>query len=200
MGKHFIEDKFKPLLFCNGKYHISRFGKVKSVYTISKCGIIRMTGTILATTVNSKGYEKVQISWMEKGVNIKKTMAVHRLVAMVWIPNPNNYPQINHKDLDKLNNDYRNLEWCTPLQNTVHAQKLGARPIAKPYIKKGRNPQYKKIINIETGETFGCLEDLCNQKGLDFKNTRRQINGERYCYIPYRYIREENIVKLPVCK
>src|SRR5882757_8860612 len=106
MGKHFEKDIFKPLTLCNGKYQISRFGKVKSVYTISKHGKIRLTGTILKTTVNRKGYEKARISWIENGVTIKKTMAVHRLVAIVWIKNPNNYPQINHKDLNKLNNNY----------------------------------------------------------------------------------------------
>lgn len=197
MGKHFEKDIFKPLLFCNGKYHVSRFGKIKSIYTISKHGNIRLTGTVLKTTVNSKGYEKVRVAWMEDGKTIKKTMAVHRLVAMVWIPNPNNLPQINHKDLNKLNNDYRNLEWCTPKGNMEHAQKMGAIPTAKPIIKKGYNYEFvwKPIVNIENGQTYKNIDELCTQTGISKSKVSKQLRGDRYCTTPYRYIGEEYKVK-----
>jgi len=197
MGKHFANDIFKPLLFCNGKYQVSRFGKIKSVYTISKSGRIRITGTILKTTINDKGYEKVRLSWIENGVFKKKTMAVHRLVAMVFVPNPENKPEINHKDLNKLNNDYRNLEWCTSKENTNHAQSMGARPIAKPYIKKGRPIGIKKIININTGVVINSVKELSDILSIPQKEIRRQLNGERYCHLPYRYLGQEHKVRVP---
>ena len=50
---------------------------------------------------------------------------VHRMVAYKYIPNPNNYPYINHKDLNKSNNRADNLEWCTPQMNVDHALKNG---------------------------------------------------------------------------
>lgn len=138
MGKHFLKDQWRPLLFCNGKYQVSRFGKVKSVYTLSKGGVLRLTGTILKTQINSKGYEKIDIGFLENGKHIKKKMAVHRLIAMAFVPNPDNKPEINHKDLNKLNNDFRNLEWVTPKENTNHAQLKGARRVkTKFYMKKG---------------------------------------------------------------
>ena len=50
-----------------------------------------------------------------------KTFAVHRLVAELFIPNPNNYPIVNHKDENKLNNDVSNLEWCTYSYNSKYS-------------------------------------------------------------------------------
>lgn len=58
-------------------------------------------------------------------VRLKDRMiAVHRLVAMAFIPNPNGLPQVNHKDEDKLNNDVSNLEWCDAAYNS----RYGTRP------------------------------------------------------------------------
>ena len=54
-----------------------------------------------------------------------KTFVVHRLIAKQLIPNPNNYPQINHKDFNKQNNSIDNLEWCTISRNIKHAYDAG---------------------------------------------------------------------------
>ena len=54
-----------------------------------------------------------------------KTFQVHRIIAQLFIPNKNNYSQVNHKDGNKLNNKRSNLEWVTPSQNIKHAFKLG---------------------------------------------------------------------------
>lgn len=51
-----------------------------------------------------------------------KSFLVHRLIAMVFIPNPNNYDSVNHKDENKQNNDVSNLEWCTRLYNNNYGQ------------------------------------------------------------------------------
>lgn len=50
---------------------------------------------------------------------------VHRLIAEAFIENPDNLPQVNHLDCNPLNNHFKNLEWCTPLQNVQHSIKLG---------------------------------------------------------------------------
>lgn len=55
----------------------------------------------------------------------RKNLKIHRLVALNFIDNPLSKPFVNHIDGDKLNNDIRNLEWCTPLENTTHAIENG---------------------------------------------------------------------------
>lgn len=84
-------------------------------YEITKEGqvINKHTGHILLGQPNGKGYLRVSI-----GGELK---FIHRLVAEKYIPNPNNYEQINHKDGNKLNNSVENLEWVTNQQNRNHA-------------------------------------------------------------------------------
>lgn len=67
------------------------------------------------------GYENVGL-WA-KGVN--KTIRVHRAVALAFIPNPENKPDINHIDGNKINNHVSNLEWCTKKENNQHSRRLG---------------------------------------------------------------------------
>lgn len=88
----------------------------------------------------------------------RKNMKVHRLVASSFIPNPNNYPVVNHINGIKADNRVENLEWCTYSENTLHAFRTG---LLKPQITmKGRfgklNPNSKSIkcINKITGEVI----------------------------------------------
>jgi len=67
----------------------------------------------------SHGYKYVSYSEDGKGY----TLRVHRLVAEIFIPNPDNLPYVNHKDGDKTNNNVLNLEWCSAKENTDHAIK-----------------------------------------------------------------------------
>lgn len=76
-------------------------------------------------------------------VNLRKNgessvCMVYQLVAKHFIPNPNNYPVINHKDGDKTNNHVENLEWCTYADNNVHALRTGLR-----------NPRGRAVIQYD---------------------------------------------------
>lgn len=61
----------------------------------------------------------------------RKHVFVHRLVGLTFIPNPNNLPEINHKDGDKSNNHMSNLEWCDSKHNKKHALETGLRVMPK---------------------------------------------------------------------
>ena len=105
-----------------GYYQISNLGRVKSlnrtiVYSPSKFypnGRVRvLKEKILTPSVDKKGYEFVQL-FINGNYRSKK---IHRLVAEVFISNPNNLEQVNHKDENKKNNKVSNLEWCTLIYN-----------------------------------------------------------------------------------
>lgn len=72
---------------------------------------------------NQSGYCMVNLTKNKKS----KTRYIHRLVAQAYIDNPENLPQVNHKDGNKDNNHYTNLEWCTALDNNLHALEKGLR-------------------------------------------------------------------------
>lgn len=74
--------------------------------------------------INKKGYVKVSLITSHRK---RKSFSLHRLVALAHIPNPENKPEVNHNDGDKLNNHKSNLSWATPQENTEHAIKLGLR-------------------------------------------------------------------------
>lgn len=67
----------------------------------------------LIPTLNHKGYKRVKL-WVN---GVSKTITVHQLIARTFLNNPDNKPQVNHKDEDKTNNRVDNLEWCTCLEN-----------------------------------------------------------------------------------
>lgn len=150
-------EKWKPLLFCNGKYAISNFGRIKSMYTMSSMCKIQVRELILKTGINKKGYEIIGLSWFENGNRIEKTKKIHRLVCEAFHPNPKNMPEVNHKDLNKKNNFYRNLEWSTPKLNTNHYY-ITTGKVKKPYVKRGNAECYKKIIDLNTGIFYNSKE------------------------------------------
>lgn len=78
-------------------------------------------GMILKQWLNKRGYLRVAFKKDSKLVN----KPVHRLVAQTFIPNPDNLPQVNHKDCNPQNNSVSNLEWCTPEYNIEYREKYG---------------------------------------------------------------------------
>jgi len=92
-----------------GRYQISNYGNVKS--------IIRKKHRILSPSIKHNGYLGVNLYDENKKMWNKQ---IHRLVAIAFIPNPDNLPQVNHIDENKENNHADNLEWCTQNQNIHH--------------------------------------------------------------------------------
>lgn len=117
------------------------------------------------TVVNKRGKKIMPVFKDYTTVNISlngstKTCQIHRLLACKYIPNPNDYPIVNHKDGNKMNNSIENLEWCTYSHNASHAYKNGLRKKRCPAIPKQFNSKPKSIIKILDGnivETYPSL-------------------------------------------
>ncbi|MEK6878301.1 MAG: NUMOD4 domain-containing protein [Nanoarchaeota archaeon] len=121
-------------------YMVSNFGRVKSLVANKNCHREKL----LKTRKSIGGYHQAKL----RG----KDYYVHRLVCETFIPNPNNYPQTNHKDLNKENNMIENLEWVTGSQNIVHFVKIKGHPLAKLRAIDALNIREKYIKGIKIAE------------------------------------------------
>ena len=109
-------EEWKSIPGYEGLYEVSNLGRVRSLdrYIKYSNGQIRLhKGRILNPSKDTNGYLKVLLKCNTKC----KTITVHRLVALTFLPNPDNLPCVNHKDEDKTNNRVENLEWCTQQYN-----------------------------------------------------------------------------------
>jgi len=115
-------EKFKPIAGYEGIYEISNFGSVKSLSRIitMRNGKVRTLPETIRKPEIIKGYAVVDL-W--KGRK-RKNFPIHRLVAITFLPNPKNFPEVNHKDEDKLNNFVGNLEWCSTAYNNTYGTRL----------------------------------------------------------------------------
>lgn len=116
------------------KEHWKEIKGNREIYEVSNLGNVRtkdregargrkIKGHVLTQHDNSNGYPRC-------GMNIDgkpKSYLVHRLVAKLFIPNPDNKPDVNHKNGDKHDNSVKNLEWCTKSENEKHAWKNGLK-------------------------------------------------------------------------
>ena len=100
--------------------------------------VIKKTKKKLTQIVNNRGYYSVRVNG--------KTKMVHRLVAEAFIENVHNKPFVNHKDGNKLNNDYSNLEWVTNQENIQHAHDNGLIPMTEKRRFAGRE-NMRKLSN-----------------------------------------------------
>lgn len=112
-----------------GLYAVNENGEVKALGRKVKHGNHYYTRKeqLMALTINEKGYLRVRLSKNGEA----KTYRVHRIVAETFIPNPNNYKEVNRIDENKANNNYKNLEWCSREYNIEHSIKSGRFKIRK---------------------------------------------------------------------
>lgn len=144
-----VKEIWKDIPGYEGYYQISNLGRVKSLpkKRNNNNGYYIQKEMILKNHLNNKGYQYVYLS-----VPIKKKYYVHRLVGIAFIPNPFKKPYINHIDCNPLNNNMKNLEWCTPQENTDHMVSLKRNIRDENWFKrqaKARKKQCKKVIGTK---------------------------------------------------
>lgn len=108
-----MEEIWKDIPGYEGYYQVSNLGRIKSLPRCKPTDKRKTHNNIRKPRLAKNGYLRVNLS---KG-NSVKWFGVHRLVALTFIPNPDNLPVINHKDENKQNNRVENLEWCTHQYN-----------------------------------------------------------------------------------
>lgn len=133
---------------------VSSFGRVRSV-----------KGHYYKINPINSGYLKIQFYTNGKHIN----KFVHRLVAQTFIPNPNDLPEVNHKDGDRTNNNVDNIEWCTHEENIAYREKFG---------KASNRPVF--AINLTTLEVlwFPSQSEAGRELGVSQQSVSSVIKGK----------------------
>ena len=128
-------------------------------YGITSCGKVWSfkTNRFLKPSKNDKGYLKV---WLTNGNGYGRTVVIHRLVALAYIPNPNNLETVDHIDENKEHNYINNLRWMTREEN------------------KNRS-WCKKVYCVELDKVFESGAAAAKELGLDSSNISNVCNGKR---------------------
>lgn len=143
-----MEEIWKDIPSYEGYYQVSNLGNFRSLprrVRYKSNGWRNYPSKTLLTETTKDNYQRIVL--MKEGV--KTRYQAHRLVALAFIPNPDNKPFINHIDGNKSNNNADNLEWCTASENVTHADITGLRDMSKHHPSNS-----KKIKCLETGEIF----------------------------------------------
>lgn len=152
--------EWRPVPEFEDLYEVSNTGEVRSL-----CKRFGNETRILKAGVGSRGY--LNVTLCRKGQ--QKTVNIHRLVATVFIPNPDNLPCVNHKDENKRNNAVDNLEWCSYYDNNVYGQRL-----VKSAKKRGI-----PVRCIETGIVYPSSLAASRETGLHASKITLCCHGRR---------------------
>lgn len=181
--KRYSEEIWKDIPGCDGYYQVSNNGKLRSIdhYVNIGYGAKRLSkGRELHPVKCKNGYLEAQINY--KGERI--IFLLHRLVAMVFIENPDNLPEVNHKDENIQNCHVDNLEWCTSKYNANYGTR-NAR------CKEG-NRRFEKAVNqYDLSGNFikrwDCMSDASRHTGADISAMIRVCKGKQNTAVGYKW-------------
>lgn len=164
------------------RYQVSNIGRVKSKdMVVRTCGrggkgeTTRIMKGRLLNLCRTRQYDRVSITK-------NKHQFVHCFVALAFIPNPNNYPVVNHIDGNKKNNHVDNLEWCTNEQNIKHAWETGLCDNQKvPVVSMDRSGFGFWYPSMQSTRFYGCNPSLVHNSISGRQKTHR---GMRWSYAP----------------
>ena len=159
------------------KLEVSSFGRVRTLDKVVPVGKHTqfIKGRILKQSNTSNGY--MQVGFNTNGKSITKS--VHRLVAETFIANPDNLPQVNHKDCNRKNNNVENLEFCTASYNQQYREKFGisnTELLSKPVF--AINLKTLEVLHFRSQtEASRALKNNQGNIGSVIRGERKQANG-----------------------
>lgn len=162
-----MEEVWKEITGYDGRYEISNFGRVRSYAQDSKVGKIKIGNP------THKGYRTILLY---DGKGGSKWYPVHRLVANAFLENPDNLPQVNHKDEDKTNNCVENLEWCTNKYNTNYGTR-GDRVSAANLCCETTSIKIYSVDGSGSVDYFDSIGEAERQTGCSHSNIVRTLKG-----------------------
>lgn len=158
---------WKDISGFEGVYKVSNKGNIKSLSRIDARGRL-LKNKLLKLGKSKGGYYQVVLC-----NGFKKKYKVHRLVAMAFIPNPNNLPQINHKNEVKTDNRVENLEWCTPQYNVNYGNGIA----------KMREARKRPVYQINKEEIivgiYATAYEASQKTGIDNSSICKCVKGLR---------------------
>lgn len=125
---------------------------------------------IISNTDNGEGYFICSLSKN----TIRKSILLHRLIALTFVPNPLNLPEVNHKDGNKLNNHVDNLEWVTRQQNIDHSW---SKKLTNCIGESHHNSKLNKIIVKEIREKYASGKHSYSQLGLEYGTSMYNVRN-----------------------
>ena len=153
--------------------------KINSNYSIDENGNIRndKRGTLVSQWVSKqgKGYYCVSLYFGHKK---QGNFGVHRLLAQAFIPNPNNYDEVNHIDGNTKNNALTNLEWCSHIYNNNYGTKIQRQTQNHNYPKLGQHPAARKVQCIELDIIYDCAKSASLALGIDNSDIGKACKGK----------------------
>ena len=181
-----MREEYRDIKGWEGLYQVSNLGNVKSLERTIRNGrgYYKIPERILKAGTNKQGYLQVHLYREGK----RKSCRIHRLVADAFLENPNNLPEVNHKDEDKENNKAENLEWCSHSYNSSYndrAKKIGKK-ISKPVY--SINKESGLITYWESAKVAGRI------LGIDSSHITRCCKGKMKSIggFYWMYAEEEN--------
>ena len=191
-----MTEEWRPIVGYEGLYEVSNTGQVRSLDKYDSMNRF-LRGRILRLFTDGLGYLRAQLYSSSK----RKSFLVHRLVAQAFIPNPDNLPQVNHRDENPSNDNVDNLEWCDGKYNVNYGTRIDRirdirlkngtyTGLSKEEYRKKRYQEKKDKINERRREYYReNREKICErQKEYNHKN-REKINERQKEY--YRKKKEE---------
>lgn len=193
-----IKEEWKDVVGYEGIYQVSNYGNVKSLARKICHGKLCFISKEKSIKLCLRGGYKTMC--LRKN-NFKKMIGVHRLVAMAFIPNPENKPFVDHIDGDRTNNAVRNLRWCTSKENMNNEVTF---PRNRDALQKAWNKRSRRVYQYNLNGEF--IQEWTNarqaskatgaiQQSIKYccENKYRSANGFRWSYD-----KKDNIGKLPM--